>query len=401
MNLKAGFPFSLVKNGLVTNYPKLGKNIRTDVIIMGGGISGALNAYYLIKNGFECTVVDARTIGLGSTCASSSLLQYEIDTPLHKLTGMVGETNAVKAYSLCKEAIDKLFAISDKINFADMQKKKSLYFAAIKKDVADLKREFLIRKQNGFRVQYWEKDEVLKKMGIVAPGAILSEDAGQTDAYMLTHALHAYNIKKGLRVFDRTNIIRIHHNKKNVELITSEGMKIEAKKMIYATGYETVNYIDKHIVQLNSTYVTISEPLDHRSPFWKDEMLLWNTADPYLYMRTTPDNRIIVGGRDEKFISPGKRDKLIPRKEKKLVTDFNKIFPDINFIPEFSWTGVFGSAKDGLPFIGPYKNLSNSYFALGFGGNGITFSLIAAEIITDLLLEKKNTSASIFSFGRL
>lgn len=401
MNLKAGYPFSLIKNGLVTNYPKLGKSIRTDIIIMGGGISGALSAYYLIKNGFECTVVDARTIGLGSTCASTSLLQYEIDTSLHKLTGMVGETNAVKAYSLGKEAIDKLFAISDKINFADIQKKRSLYFAAFKKDVVDLKKEFLIRKEHGFHVHYWEKDEVLEKMGIVAPGAILSEDGGQTDAYMLTHALHAYNIKKGLRVFDRTNIARIHHNKKNVELITSDGIKITAKKMIYATGYETVNYIDKQIVQLDSTYATISEPLDHKSTFWKDDMLLWNTADPYLYLRTTPDKRIIVGGRDEKFISPGKRDKLISPKEKKLVTDFNKLFPGINFIPEFSWTGVFGSTKDGLPFIGPYKKLSNSYFALGFGGNGITFSLVAAEIITDLLLGKKNTNASIFSFGRL
>lgn len=45
MNLKAGYPYSLIKNGLVANYPKLGKNIRTDAVIMGGSISGTLTAY--------------------------------------------------------------------------------------------------------------------------------------------------------------------------------------------------------------------------------------------------------------------------------------------------------------------------------------------------------------------
>ena len=49
MNLKSGLPFSLIKNGLVANYPKLEKNIETDVLVLGGGISGALTAHYLLK----------------------------------------------------------------------------------------------------------------------------------------------------------------------------------------------------------------------------------------------------------------------------------------------------------------------------------------------------------------
>ena len=169
---------------------------------------------------------------------------------------------------------------------------------------------------------------------------------------------------------------------------------------MYATGYEVVQYIDKPIVKLQSTYATISEPLSLKKPFWKNDMLLWNTANPYLYIRTTPDNRIIVGGRDEEFYSPVKRDALIAAKTKRLTYDFHKIFPAINFIPEFTWTGTFASTKDGLPFIGTYKKLPNSYFALGFGGNGITFSLIAAEIIAGLMKGKKNLGEKIFSFDR-
>jgi len=70
-------------------------------------------------------------------------------------------------------------------------------------------------------------------------------------------------------------------------------------------------------------------------------------------------------------------------------------------VPEFSWAGTFGSTKDGLPFIGPYKKLQNSYFALGFGGNGITFSLVAAEMISAELTGKKNVDIKLFSFDRL
>lgn len=400
MNLKSGFPYSLIKNGLPYNYPKLEQNISTPVVIMGGGISGALTAYHLIQSGIECVMVDARTVGLGSTCASTSLLQYEIDVPLYKLETMIGKEAAARSYTLCKEAIYQLISIADAIGYSDIQKKKSLYYAVTKKDAEGLKKEFAARKKNGFKVDFLEDGEVFNETGIHSPAAILSSDGAQADAYMLTHAILQYCIKKGLKVFDRTNIITINHKPRTVELLTENGYKIKTRKLVYATGYETTKYIDKPIVKLLSTYATISEPLTIEKPFWKKDCLVWNTADPYLYMRTTKDNRILVGGRDENFYSPLKRDQLVAGKTKKLVNDFHKVFPDIGFLPEFSWTGTFGSTKDGLPYIGQYKKLQNSFFALGFGGNGITFSLIAAEIITDLLLKKNNTDASLFSFNR-
>lgn len=400
MNLKAGYPFSLIKNGLVANYPKLEKNLRTDVVVMGGGISGALTAWHLVQKGISCVLVDGRSIGLGSTCASTSLLQYEIDTPLHKLSELIGPKKAARSYWLCKEAIDKLINVAQKIGFADIQKKKSLWYAATRKDITTLKKEYAVRKREGLRVQYLDEDAVFEKTGMNAPAAILSADAGQTDAYMFTHALHQHSIKKGLEVFDRTIIDTITHKARSVELLTENGYRIKARKLVYATGYEVVNYIDKPVVKLTSTYATISEPISAERPFWKNDMLLWNTAKPYLYMRTI-GNRIVVGGRDEDFYSPKKRDQLIEAKSKKLTQDFQKVFPEINFIPEFTWTGTFGSTKDGLPFIGHYNKLLNGYFALGFGGNGITFSLIAAEIIADLVMGKKNKDSAIFSFDRV
>jgi glycine/D-amino acid oxidase-like deaminating enzyme len=400
MNLSSGYPFWLIKAGLPYDYEKLEKNISTNIVILGGGISGALAAYYLVNAGMECVLADSRTIGLGSTCASTSLLQYEIDMPLSRLKDKVGIKQAVHAYQLCSDAIDKLKAIADKIKFTDFAYKNSLYYAAHKKDITFLREEFAIRHKNRFAVSYLTEAGLNRKFGINAPAAILSEQGATTNAYDFAHALHQYTKKKGLRIFDRTRIETIRHHKNNFELKTETGWVIKAKKIIYATGYEALKEIDKKIADLHSTYATISEQENDRKVFWKDDVLIWNTADPYLYIRTAEDKRILVGGRDEEFYDPVNRDALIKKKARLLTKDFNRLFPDIPFKPEFSWTGTFASTRDGLPYIGNYKKLPGRYFALGFGGNGITFSQVAAEMIRDEIKGKKRKDGIIFSFER-
>ncbi|MEP7108515.1 MAG: FAD-dependent oxidoreductase [Ferruginibacter sp.] len=401
MNLRSGYPFWLVKNGLPYDYPKLEKSCRADVVIMGGGISGALVAYHLINAGVDCILIDARTIGLGSTCSSTALLQYEIDTPLCELKYKVGLKNAVRSYQLCADAIMKLGKIAQKINFMDFEFKQSLYYAAYKKDLAFLREEFGARKEHGFEVNFLDEFTVKKQFNFDAPGAILSAAGAQTNAYSFTHSLLQVAKIKGLRIFDRTPILNIEHHKNGVTLATETGHILKTKKLVYATGYEAVRFIDKKIVDLQATFACTSEQANEKAKFWKDDVLIWNTADPYLYMRSTKDRRILIGGRDEDFYNPAKRDKLLPVKIRQLVKDFKKVFPKIEFNPEFSWAGTFGATADGLPFIGNYKKLSNSLFALGFGGNGITFSLIAAEILTDLITCRKNSDQQIFSFERI
>jgi glycine/D-amino acid oxidase-like deaminating enzyme len=129
MKLTGGYPFWLIKDGLIHNYPKLINNIETHTVIIGGGISGALTAYHLINAGIDCVLVDGRTIGLGSTCASTSLLQYELDEPLHLLKKKVGEKRAERAYKLCEKALDELKKIMVEICFTDYQQTGSLYFS--------------------------------------------------------------------------------------------------------------------------------------------------------------------------------------------------------------------------------------------------------------------------------
>ena len=184
MHLTGGLPFSLIKEGLLNTYPKLTENKEVHTVIIGGGISGALSAYYLTNAGINCMLVDGRTIGLGSTCASTSLLQYELDVPLHILKKKVGESAAITAYKLCGNSIDMIVQIMNDINFSDYQITPSLYFSMHRHEKKFMQKEFAARKSAGFDVSFLNEDELKKEYGLRRMYAILSQ---QGCAAMPTH----------------------------------------------------------------------------------------------------------------------------------------------------------------------------------------------------------------------
>lgn len=400
MELTGGYPFWLIKDGLPFQYPKLLRHATCDTIIIGGGISGALTAYYLTNAGINCILVDGRTIGLGSTCASTSLLQYELDMPLHQLIKKCGHQQAVRAYQLCGEAVDKLVAMMHYLGLNDYNNTGSLFFSRHKRQQSFMEKEYAARKEAGFEVDLLAGSELKKMYGLKAASGILSQKGARTNAYTFTHKILQHCMRKGLRVYDRTKIKSINYSKKKATLKTNEGITISAKYIVNATGFEVIDFIKKGIVDLDCTYAIITETMQTNKEIWKGHVLMWDTDDPYLYSCITKENRIIIGGRDEPFTNKKTLHIYIDKKTKQLEKDFNLIFPKIPFKTEFSWSGVFGKTKDSLPYIGRYPKTPNTYYALGFGGNGITFSLIAAQMITDMILGKKNKDAEIFSFKR-
>ena len=401
MDLKSNEPFWLVKNGIINSYPSLREDISCDVLVVGGGITGSLIAHQCMEDGFNTVLIDKREIANGSSSATTSMLQYEIDTPLYKLIDMIGERGAVASYKACSKSIDQLQDVCKQIKSkAGFKKKESLYFAALKKDVSWLKEEFKARKKAGFEVKWMEADEIEKKYQLKkTQGGILSKQGASVDAFMLVHEILDFNVKRGLKVYDKTELVEVNDKSKYSEITSNTGSKIKAKKIVYCIGYESITMIKEKFVDLISTYAIVSEANTTLSKEFND-VLIWNTADPYIYMRTTDDGRFLIGGEDEEFRNPEKRDELIGQKEKKLQKTFEKLIPHIPFHLDFAWAGTFGETKDGLPYIDSHKDFRNSYFVLGFGGNGITFSVTGMEMVSNWLKGKKHPLNEWFRFGR-
>lgn len=400
MNLRSPAPYWLLRHGIIRSYPSLDQDIHVDVAVMGGGISGALVAWQLQQAGIRTAVFDRRHTATGSTAASTALLQYEIDTPLHKLCGLVGEKNAVRSYLLCRNAIHRLKAICDDLDEPGLFRyRPSFQYASYKSHVSNLEKEFVLRQQAGIALEWLDAPDIYRLFGFDKPAGLFSAEGAEADAYRITHAIFKKFIAAGGAVYDNTEITAIRHERGNVKLKTKDNCHITAKHLVIACGYESQQYLPFTIQQLHSTYAIASEPFNSDG-FWHRSALIWETAVPYLYMRSTSDNRIIIGGKDSPFTNPQRRDRALATKAKALEAAFVSLFPDLNFKTDFKWVGNFASTKDGLPYIGSIRQRPRTSFALGFGGNGITFSVLAADIIRDQLKGIKNKDADIFSFDR-
>lgn len=391
-----------MKNGYLENYFALTENAKADFAVIGGGISGALAARSLAIAGADVILLDRQHIAMGSTSASTALLQYDIDKTLVELIELMGESRAARAYELSLRALTDLEKIAAGLTIEnEITPRLSFRFAKYKKDVAMLEAEYEARSRHGFEMELWDEKKVSRHFPFAAPAALSTTPSATADPYRLTHGVLIDARSRGVRIYDKTGVDKIERQKRGVTLRTADGQTVKAKKVIIACGYESINYIPKKVGTLNSTYAFATEPLPGAKDLWYKNCIFWNTADPYSYCRPTADNRIIFGGGDEPFYDPKRRDKILDKKTAKLEKELRKLFPDIPFEVDYRWTGTFIETKDGLPYIGTIKERPHTYFALGYGGNGITFSQLAAEILTAQLMGQKNADAELFSFERL
>lgn len=401
MKLKSNEPFWLIKNGLKHSYPSLRADISADVVIVGSGITGSLIAHRCVSEGYKTVLIDRREIANGSTAATTSMLQYEIDVPLYRLIEQIGEKGAVASYKACFDSIDTLGQVVKEVGSGcGFKKKDSLYFAAYKKDVAWLQQELEARTTHGFPVEWLSAEEIEEQFGMQHTfGGILSRQGASIDAFCLAHDILAFNHERGLDIYDKTDIESVDYRRGGVSVLTEYGYTIKAKKIIYCNGFESTEMIPERFVKLLSTYAMVSEVAEDDQTQLKDT-LFWNTASPYIYMRTTDDNRLLIGGEDEDFVSAVKRDALLRKKSLKLEKQLKKLFPEQDLRTDFVWAGTFGETKDGLPYIGTHRDFPGAYFVLGFGGNGITFSVIGMDMVADFLRGKQHGLSRYFKFGR-
>ena len=379
MDLIAAQAFWPLNSGLMLSYPSLKKDLECEVLVLGAGITGALCAYHLIKAGLDVVVLDKRNVASGSTSASTAMLQYEIDTPLTDLIGKMGKSDAERAYQVCLESIGKIANLCDEVgDSCGFTWKSSVYLASREKDVRGLQAEYAARRAAGIELDFLSLTDVEARFSFSRPAALLSKVAAEIDVYRLTHRLLQRSQEMGARIFDRTAMESYELNPQNVTVTTGTGAKVRAKWIVFATGYEVVEILKRPIVNLNSSFAFVSEPIE-TFPGWWEKCLLWETARPYLYMRTTVDGRAIVGGEDAGYRNPLRRDAAVGRKAAKLEKRFREMFPAIDLQPAYAWAGTFGETEDGLAYIGSVPELPRCLFTLGFGGNGITYSVVARK----------------------
>ena len=237
---------------------------------------------------------------------------------------------------------------------------------------------------------------------LTAPAAILSTVAARVDPYRLASRLLRQMQQQGTCVFDRTLEESIKVDDDLVQLTSENGRTVRAKHLVVANGYEAQNWLKQSVAKNRSSYAYITDPLDKRELGWLAHTMLWESSRPYIYLRSTGDGRLLVGGEDDEYDIPSRRDRLVERKAAKLQRKVTRLFPQLQLKPAFAWAGTFAETIDGLPLFGPHPQYGpRVLFALAYGGNGITYSMLGAGLLRAHIEKKAHPLSELFSFSRL
>lgn len=399
MELHTGEPYWAIRNGLLHSYPPVRSDQSAEVVVLGAGITGALVARALAVQGADVLVVDRHDVGMGSTAASTGLLQYATDCPLTSLIARIGDEAAVGVFRMGLDAVSTIERLCLEVGDASgFNRRPSLYLASRPWAAAAIEREYVAQKRHGFDVSLLDRAAIEAFYGFGGEAALYCVGDGEVDCYRFVHALVADAARRGARVFDRTEIVRVTAGRRGVELETDRGHRITAGTLINAAGYETEEVLQTP-AELTSTWAIATEPVDSFEG-WEDRCLIWETARPYFYLRTTEDGRVLAGGLDQSSPTRHESRKELNRQSEALADRVRRMFPAMQLEVAYRWAGAFATTADNLPIVGTRPEFPNIWFALGYGGNGITFSVIAASIIRDAYLGIVHPAADLFAFDR-
>jgi glycine/D-amino acid oxidase-like deaminating enzyme len=377
---------------------RLRRSLRTDVVVIGAGISGAMISQSLAGAGLRPLILDRRRAALlGSTAASTALLQFELDTPLIRLSASIGRRKAEQVWIASRDAVNELRTRSHRLGIqAHFENRPSLYLAGNVLDARGLEREVAHRQRIGLASQYLDRKSLRHHFGIDRPAALLNHGNAEANPVELAAGYLRTAIKSGARFHAPHDVIDIDCDRRGTTLLTKDGIHIRARQVIFCTGYELAKIVPATNNRILSTWVIATRP--QPKAIWPQKALIWEASEPYLYLRTTADGRIICGGEDENFADTNDRDALTPRKTVRIERKLHRLLPTVDSKAVMSWTGSFGGSPNGLPTIGAIPGFRNCYAVMGYGGNGITFSMLATKLITAAIMGRKSAEAKLFAF---
>jgi glycine/D-amino acid oxidase-like deaminating enzyme len=390
--------------GHAPRFPTIHGRHATDVVVIGGGITGCLAADLLAESGIQVILLEAERIGRGSTAASTALLMQEPDKDFRELSERHGDARTERIWARSRRSLNALTRLLRRNRIeSSLESVPSVYWTAERAIATDLRRELAHRHRAGVAGAWLSADGLRRTMGIEGAGAIVTRGNAQIDPYRACIGIAAHARTAGARAHEHSAARRVIGSRTGVRVVLEDG-EIDAAWAIIATGYATPEF--KPLTarfRMTNTYVIATPPLPPaaRRRMRLGSVMFWDTDEPYHYARWTPDRRLILGGEDAPRDRASDRARALARHARSLTSHLVSLYPSLDGIePDYAWEGLFATTPDGLPYIGPHRRYPRHLFALGYGGNGMTFGYLAAEILRRWVRGKETEEDRFFGFGR-
>lgn len=395
MEYVKGNPYFCFSKSKIKQYSYLENNMKCDLLIVGGGIDGAIANFYLSKK-YNTILVDKGRLGYGSTSCATALLEYQLDEFASNLSKIISEQDIVDAYNMALDAKDKIKDfINEYGNKCEFAVRPTFLFTNsifLKKDIEE---EFEFRKKHNFNCKLITAEN--NPFCFEIKNGIFAEKGGcEFNPYLFEKQM-IENSSNQDKIFENTHIIELIKEKVGFTAVTNFGEKIYTKKILVATGFNWELLNKNDLCQRFITYSIVTNPLKNFS--WHKNSLVHDATSPYHYMRMLPDNRIIFGGEDIKFKEKPISEKTANKKYEKLTNDLIKMFPTLKdeLKVDYKFCGAFGTTSDNLGLIGESQIDDDILLFISCGANGIINAIAGASIIDDIMQNKKNKLSKLFS----
>ena len=403
--LRYGRPYWLDRlSRPLPRYPYLRGTHLADVVVVGGGVTGCACAYLLARHRVRTMLLEAQRIGHGSTAASTALLMQEPDVDFRDLAKRYGNRAAAHIWKVSRRAVGDLVDTLAQLSPAvAAQRMASVYFSLEPDQMTVLTKELAARHRAGLSGRWLSPAALERLTGIEGAGAIATQGNAAIDPLQSSLAFARGAVAAGAQVYTHSHVRRITPTTSGVDIDLDRG-QVHADRVIIATGYATPEF--KPLAsrfRMVTTYVIATPrlPKTTRSRMGLGPVMLWDTERPYHYARWTPDHRLMFGGGDRPRRSHTRSPSELDRASADLMADLTGLYPALRGVePEYAWEGLFAATPDGLPYIGAHRRYPRHLFALGYGGNGLSFGFLAAQMLTRAIVSVPGPDDELFGFSR-
>lgn len=365
---------------------KLDKNITTDILIIGGGISGLTTAYFLRNSKYKVTLIDKDICGHGVSANTTGKLTFMQDLIYSKLSSNFNEEVALKYLNSCKDAIRIVKNIVSRNNIdCNLENVSSYVFTNDINKIENFKKEEEFYNKNN--IKYKVVSKLPNNLGVKYGIKINYGCVFHPVKYLM--GIRKILLESKVCIYENTRAIKLTRKDNYYEVNTENGI-ILAKKVIVCTHYPFFvmpgmiplkssiekSYVLSGITKTNKKFIAISNE---------------NPVYSIRYYTNNDKNYIIYAGSSHYIANHFD----IGKRYKELINDYKKyIDKDIKYY--FLNHDIM--TPDHLPYIGSvYKNDNSLLIATGFNKWGMTNGTIAGKILSDIVLNKDNQYIELFN----
>lgn len=373
------------------------------VVVLGGGMAGAMVAQACAAAGMKVILLEAGRIGQGGSGRATGLISSEAADSYRDLETRAGKRAARAMFGLVEKAPRELAAAVKQLGIkAGLDLRDAVRVLPAGSTDKLVQREWASRKEAGLSAAWLTPAQVERQTALASAGALKLPDWGFVDPYKLTLGFLSAAIKRGVKVYERSRVTRITFNRKNATAFL-DGGAITTENLIVCIGEPTSLFkpLQRHLKH-EERYAVLTEPLPAavRAELGQQAALLIDIDAPPHQLWFTADHRALFAGADQKRPAERLRESTLVQRTGQLMYELTRLYPAISGVrPSHGWDVPLAHPVDDVLYAGAHRNFPHQQFAFGTSHDPAR-AFLASRIILRALQGQSEKDDVHFSFAR-